>query len=162
QAAGVVPRKLEDHFVGRVGLFRNRPGDILVSRADVLVTVGYDPVEYDPRLWNTDVDRTVIHIDEAPADVDNDYQPAAEVGGDIAATLLELTRLSSGLHLSHEATEAIAEQRDALVRIDDEARARPATDAGLNPAAVVLKIRELVDDDATVACDVGSHYIYMA
>ena len=26
----------------------------------------------------------------------------------------------------------------------------------------MLKIRELVDDDATIACDVGSHYIYMA
>jgi acetolactate synthase I/II/III large subunit len=71
-----------------------------------------------------------------PADVDNDYQPAAELRGDIAATLLE--------------------------RIDHAARAHPATDAGLNPAAVVLKIRELLDDDATVACDVGSHYIYMA
>lgn len=32
----------------------------------------------------------------------------------------------------------------------------------MNPAAVVLKIRDLVDDDATIACDVGSHYIYMA
>ena len=48
------------------------------------------------------------------------------------------------------------------MRIDDEARAHPESDAGLNPAAVVLKIRELIDDEATVACDVGSHYIYMA
>lgn len=162
QAAGVVPRELEEHFAGRVGLFRNQPGDILIASADVLVTVGFDPVEYDPRLWNTDVRRTVIHIDEMPADVDNDYQPAAELRGDIAATLLDLTCFLSGLHLSQETNAAIAQQRDALLRIDDEARAHPATDAGLNPAAVVLKIRELVDDDATVACDVRSHYIYMA
>jgi acetolactate synthase-1/2/3 large subunit len=162
QAAGVVPRELEDHFVGRVGLFRNQPGDILISHADVLVTVGFDPVEYDPRLWNTDPRRTVVHIDELPAEIDNDYQPTVELRGGIAATLTELTRLLSGLRLSDPANAAIAEQRDALVRIDDEARAHPATDAGLNPAAIVLKIRELVDDDATVACDVGSHYIYMA
>jgi acetolactate synthase-1/2/3 large subunit len=37
----VVPRELEEHFVGRVGLFRNQPGDIR-SPADVLVTVGFD------------------------------------------------------------------------------------------------------------------------
>ena len=43
QAAGVVSRELEDHFVGRVGLFRNQPGDIVIGHADVLVTVGYDP-----------------------------------------------------------------------------------------------------------------------
>jgi acetolactate synthase-1/2/3 large subunit len=162
QAAGVVSRELEDHFVGRVGLFRNQPGDILISHADVLVTVGFDPVEYEPRLWNTDPHRTLIHIDEIPADIDNDYQPTVELRGDIAATVTELTRLLAGLRLSEQTTAAITEQREALLHIDEEARAHAATDAGLNPAAVVLKIRELVDDDATVACDVGSHYIYMA
>jgi acetolactate synthase-1/2/3 large subunit len=162
QAAGVVPRELEDHFVGRVGLFRNQPGDILIDHADVLVTIGYDPVEYDPRLWNTNPPRTVIHIDEPPAEIDNDYQPNVELRGDVAATVTELTRLLSGLRLPDPANAVIAEQREALLRIDDEARAHPASHAGLNPAAVVLKIRELVDDDATVACDVGSHYIYMA
>jgi acetolactate synthase I/II/III large subunit len=162
QAAGVVPRELQDQFLGRVGLFRNQPGDVLISRADVLVTVGFDPVEYDPRLWNTDPNRCVIHIDEIPADIDNHYQPTLELRGDIAATLSELTRLLSGLRLSDAAGAAVADQRQALLHIDEEARAHPATSAGLNPAAVVLKLRELVEDDATVACDVGSHYIYMA
>jgi acetolactate synthase-1/2/3 large subunit len=162
QGAGVVSRDLEDHFVGRVGLFRNQPGDILISHADVLVTVGFDPVEYDPRLWNSDPRRTVIHIDEIPADIDNHYQPALELRGDIASTLAELTRLLSGLQLSDAANAAIAHQRAALAQIDEDACAYPGTDAGLNPAAVVLKIRDVVDDDATIACDVGSHYIYMA
>jgi acetolactate synthase I/II/III large subunit len=162
QAAGVVSRELEDHFVGRVGLFRNQPGDILISHADVLVTVGFDPVEYDPRLWNVDPARTVVHIDEVPADLDNHYQPTLELRGDIAATLTELTRLLSGLRLSEAASAAIVEHQAALRRIDDEARTHPQGVQALNPAAVVLKIRDLVDDDATIACDVGSHYIYMA
>ncbi len=75
QAAGVVSRELEDHFVGRVGLFRNQPGDVLISQADVLVTVGFDPVEYDPRLWNADPARTVIHIDEVPAEITTTTSP---------------------------------------------------------------------------------------
>jgi acetolactate synthase I/II/III large subunit len=162
QAAGVVSRELEDHFVGRVGLFRNQPGDILISHADVLVTIGYDPVEYDPRFWNTYATRTLIHIDEVPADIDSHYQPTLELRGDIAATLTELIAPLSGLHLSDEASGAIAEQRTALLQINDEARAHPNTEIGANPAAVVLKIRDLIDDDATVACDIGSHYIYMA
>jgi acetolactate synthase I/II/III large subunit len=162
QAAGVVSRELEDHFVGRVGLFRNQPGDILIGHADVLVTVGLDPVEYDPRLWNSDPARTLIHIDEVPADIDNHYQPTLELRGDLAATLTELIAPLSGLRLSAEASRAIAEQRRALLQINDEARAHPNTEIGVNPAAVVLKIRDLIDDDATVACDIGSHYIYMA
>jgi acetolactate synthase I/II/III large subunit len=143
-------------------LFRNQPGDILVSHADVLVTIGYDPVEYDPRLWNSDAARTVIHIDEIPADIDNAYQPACELRGDIAATLTAMIPLLSGLRLSDSVNADIAEQRAALLNIDAEARNGPQTDDGLNPAAVVLKIRDLIDDEATVACDIGSHYIYMA
>ncbi|MGB6511678.1 MAG: acetolactate synthase AlsS [Mycobacterium sp.] len=162
QAAGVVSRELEDHFVGRVGLFRNQPGDIVIGHADVLVTVGFDPVEYDPRLWNSDPARTLIHIDEVPADIDNHYQPALELRGDIAATLTELIRPLTGLRLNDAVSAHCATQRAALVNIDEEARNRPQTGIGLNPAAVVLKIRDLIDDDATVACDVGSHYIYMA
>jgi len=162
QAAGVISRELEDHFVGRVGLFRNQPGDIVIGHADVLVTVGYDPVEYDPRLWNSDPARTLIHIDEVPADIDNHYQPALELRGDIAATLTGLIRPLTGLRLNDTVSAHCAGQRAALLNIDEEARSRPQTDIGLNPAAVVLKLRDLVDDDATIACDVGSHYIYMA
>jgi acetolactate synthase-1/2/3 large subunit len=162
QAAGVVSRELEDHFVGRVGLFRNQPGDIVISHADVLVTVGFDPVEYDPRLWNSDRARTLIHIDEVAADIDNHYQPSCELRGDIAATLTAMTRPLTGLRLSDTVSAHVAEQRATLAAIDEEARNRPQTGIGVNPAAVVLKIRELIGDDATVACDVGSHYIYMA
>ena len=162
QAAGVVSRELEDHFVGRVGLFRNQPGDIVISHADVLVTVGFDPVEYDPRLWNSDRAGTLIHIDEVAADIDNHYQPTCELRGDIAATLTAMTRPLTGLRLNDTVSAHVAEQRAALAAIDEEARNRPQTGIGLNPAAVVLKIRELIGDDATVACDVGSHYIYMA
>jgi acetolactate synthase I/II/III large subunit len=162
QAAGVVSRALEDHFVGRVGLFRNQPGDILIGHADVLVTIGFDPVEYDPRLWNSNPARTLIHIDEIPADIDSHYQPALELRGDIAATLTEMASLLSGLRLNDIVNAGIAAHCAELVNIDAEARRHPQGNVGLNPAAVVLKIRDLIDDDATVACDVGSHYIYMA
>ena len=162
QAAGVVSRELEDHFVGRVGLFRNQPGDIVISHADVLVTVGFDPVEYDPRFWNSYPTRTLIHIDEIPADIDNHYQPTLELRGDIAATLTAMIQPLAGLRLNDIVSADIAEQRAALGKIDAEAHNRPQTDVGANPAAVVLKIRDLIDDDTTVACDVGSHYIYMA
>jgi len=80
----------------------------------VLVTVGFDPVEYEPRLWNTDPHRAVIHLDEIPADVDNHYQPTVELRGDIAATLIELTRPLSGLRLSDEETPPAESEPDSV------------------------------------------------
>ncbi|MER6351210.1 acetolactate synthase AlsS [Streptomyces sp. NPDC001634] len=162
QAAGVVSRKLEDHYLGRVGLFRNQPGDIVISHADVLVTIGYDAVEYDPKLWNTDPTRTVVHIDAVPANVDNHYQPAIELRGDVAATLRALAGHVSGLTLDAEVLGELAEQRRALKEADEGARSANHTEAGLNPVAVILTLRDMVDDDATVTCDVGSNYIFMA
>jgi acetolactate synthase-1/2/3 large subunit len=162
QGAGVVSRDLEIQYLGRVGLFRNQPGDILVSHADVLITVGYDAVEYDPVLWNDDPARTVIHIDSLPADIDTHYQPTSELRGNIADTLAELTSLLSGMKLTETYVDDVARQRQALADIDTTERAIPSTATGLNPTAVVLALRERLDDDATIACDMGSVYIYMA
>ena len=162
QGAGVISRDLESHYLGRVGLFRNQPGDVLVAQADVLITIGYDAVEYDPGLWNDDPTRTVVHIDSLPAGIDNHYQPVSELRGDIAETLAELTRLLSGMTLADGYVDDIARQRQALADIDTTERAIPATATGLNPTSVVLALREHLDDDATIACDVGSVYIYMA
>jgi acetolactate synthase-1/2/3 large subunit len=162
QAAGVVSRALEDHYLGRVGLFRNQPGDVVVAKADVLVTIGYDAVEYDPVLWNVDVDRTIVHIDTIPADVDNHYQPVLELRGAVAATLDELTPLLSDVHLADSYVSELAQQRQLLADIDDSARTASEQGHGVNPAALVLALRDGLDDNATVACDIGSVYIYMA
>jgi len=162
QAAGVVSRSLGDHFLGRVGLFRNQPGDVILAHADALIAIGYDSVEYDPVMWNDNVERTVIHIDSLPADIDNSYQPTQELLGNIGATLTALTENLAGLTLTSDYHAEIALQRKALADIDANARDETPDGPGLNPVAVVLRLREELDDTATVACDIGSVYIYMA
>lgn len=162
QAAGVISRSLEDCFLGRVGLFRNQPGDVILAHADVLITIGYDSVEYDPAQWNSDVTRTVIHVDALPADIDNHYQPALELIGNVAATLTALANNLAGLTLSTDYQGRIAAQRKALAEIDSAARDQPTHGPGINPVSVVLRLREELDDTATITCDVGSVYIYMA
>lgn len=47
QGAGLISRELENHFFGRVGLFRNQVGDELLRKSDLVVTIGYDPIEYE-------------------------------------------------------------------------------------------------------------------
>ena len=57
------------------------------DRADVIVCVGYDMVEYHPNRWHPDKSRQIIHVDGAPAEVDEHYVPDVEVVGDIGAAL---------------------------------------------------------------------------
>ena len=79
-------------FNAGVGQLANQP-DRLLEAADPVITVGYDPVEYWPSLWNEDRDRKIIHVDVLPADLDSHNCPAIELVGDIAQSLSALKLL---------------------------------------------------------------------
>jgi acetolactate synthase-1/2/3 large subunit len=52
QSAGAVGAMMFENFGGRVGQLANQPADGLLESADLVITVGYNPVEYWPPLWN--------------------------------------------------------------------------------------------------------------
>ena len=60
QGAGIISKELEEHFFGRVGLFRNQPGDRLLKRSDLVIAIGYDPIEYEARNWNAEKMRALL------------------------------------------------------------------------------------------------------
>ncbi|MEI6622090.1 MAG: thiamine pyrophosphate-dependent enzyme, partial [Actinomycetes bacterium] len=159
QGAGSVAGEPEYLFLGRVGLFRNQPGDRFLADADVVLTVGYDAVEYDPAVWNLGHSKAIIHLDSIVAEWDRSYQPATELRGHIGATLTELALAVAGRSISPETLARIRADRPDLGR----ALHVELTDASLcNPRTVVAELRRAIPDDATVACDVGSNYIWMA
>lgn len=68
QAAGVVSRDLEQQsYFGRIGLFRNQVGDQLLQQSDLVIAVGYDPIEYEPRNWNKEGNLRIVNLDTLPA-----------------------------------------------------------------------------------------------
>lgn len=161
QAAGMIGRDELDHFLGRVGLFRNQPGDVVLDKADLVLAIGYDPVEYDARLWNHDRVRTIIHIDEIEAEIDDWYRPSLELRGDIPETVEALAAAVAGLTLTAETRALVDEQRARLNESDVVAQDHDDS-FGLDPTQVCLALRDQLPDEAIVACDVGSHYIYLA
>ncbi|NRE65706.1 acetolactate synthase AlsS [Enterococcus faecium] len=160
QAAGVISRELEAHFFGRVGLFRNQPGDMLLKRSDLVIAIGYDPIEYEARNWNAEKDARIIVIDEAPAEIDPFMQPERELIGDISATIDLLTGSLEPQQVSEDAKEYL----DSLqVKLTERDIVQSKGEAGiLHPLEVINTLQSKVTDDMTVTVDVGSHYIWMA
>jgi len=159
EAAGALSRELAKYFVGRVGLFRNQPGDKLLQRADLVLAVGFNPVEYDPEVWNAEDRLRVIHVDATPMVVGHKYHPFLELRGDIPATLEAIT---AALPAKKEVANP------ALV-----AELRKEIDAGLahtldfpkspiHPLRFIHDLQSVLDDDTTVISDVGSHYMWLA
>ncbi|RDB33416.1 acetolactate synthase AlsS [Exiguobacterium sp. RIT594] len=161
QAAGTLSRELESNFYGRVGLFRNQPGDALLAEADLVLSIGYDPIGYDPKFWNQpSQERTLIHLDQMRAEIDHFYRPDRELVGDVAATINALSERLNALTLSESSTEFL---RGLQQRLEERDIPPIAKDSPLtHPLYFMKTLREQIADDVTVTVDVGSHYIWMA
>lgn len=161
QGAGIIPRELEDDFFGRVGLFRNQPGDQLLKHADLVITVGYDPIEYEPRNWNNEGDANIIVIDSMRAEVDKNFQPERELVGDISQTLDFLLPYMKGFKLPESSREYLDGLQEKL-KLRDEPPAVTENQVTSHPLSIIQALQDRVTDDMTVSVDVGSFYIWMA
>ncbi|MFQ5693034.1 MAG: thiamine pyrophosphate-binding protein, partial [Nitrospinota bacterium] len=75
------------YSLGTIGLQSKDYVSCGFDRADLVIAVGYDLVEYAPKLWNAEGDKRIIHIDSTDAEVDREYCCALELVGDIGMTL---------------------------------------------------------------------------
>lgn len=159
QAAGVVPRSLLSCFVGRIGLFKNQPGDKLLDQADVVLTIGYNPVEYDPILWNGKRNKKIIHLDYRPTNIDMSYTPCLEIIGDISANIKCIMPLIEG-NILEKHKETVQALQDSLhAKIKEGASHKGFT---IHPLRFIHDLRQVIDDNSIITCDIGSHAMWLA
>jgi acetolactate synthase I/II/III large subunit len=160
QAAGTVSADLFRSFAGRVGQLDNSPGDELLATADIIVAVGYDPVEYDPSIWNHLRRAKLIHIDSNRADIDSFYSPAVEVLGDVAASLSALLELVRSVVLEPDVEQLLATlSSKRAVRSEDANR---YSENPIHPLRIVAELQKWLTDDVTLCVDMGSFHLWIA
>ena len=152
-AKGTIPASHPLHL-GAAGLQANDYSYCGFKEADVIVCAGFDMVEYQPHLWRRP-EHKVIHIHVTPAEIDESYAVDCEVVGDIGATL-DALRQACQRGKSHFSTRP---RHDLLVEI-----AQHADDQGfpVKPQKIVSDLRQALDPDDIVVCDVGAHKLWMA
>ncbi|KGB50376.1 acetolactate synthase [Leuconostoc mesenteroides P45] len=162
QGAGVISRELEpETFFGRIGLFRNQTGDKLLKQSDLVITLGYDAIEYEPRNWNKENNLNIVALDTTPVQIDNNFVPQRQLVGDLAQSLRLLIERLNGYELPTTSKEVLKKLK-ADLRASDEPSYTPARGNLNHPLDVVKSIQAHVTDDMTVSTDIGSHYIWMA
>ena len=126
------------------------------DKADLIIAVGYDPVEYAPKFWNPERKKHIVHIDFTPAEVDGFYQPAVEVVADVREALELLNGLVKGQKDS-------APYRD-LRRFILEQLEEGATDDGfpIKPQRILRDLRACMGREDILISDVGSHKLWIA
>jgi acetolactate synthase-1/2/3 large subunit len=143
-----------------VGLGSRDRMNLAIDNADLVITLGFDMVEYHPHLWNSAGDITIVHADFEPAEIDAHYAPAVELIGDLGHLLWMLNERLADAPLSFD----LAYQR----RLRDEMGEDLAEHAGDNavglikPQKVLWDVRQILGRDDILLSDVGAHKMWVA
>ena len=153
-AKGTIPFS-HDLSLGTVGLQAHDYVACGFDRADVIICVGFDMVEYHPHLWHKTKDKKIIHIDQTYAEVDEHYILECGVIGDVAASLDEIAALAKPQD-SFQASEL----RKTIV---DELNAFASDDSfPMKPQRILTDVRKALDKEDILISDVGAHKMWIA
>ena len=153
-AKGVMPFTNE-LSLGTIGLKARDLPWFAFEKADVIICVGYDMVEYHPDMWNPAGDKTIIHIDALPAEVDEHYIVAVGVLGDIPTSLRAIA-----LHAKPQTSSPFKAVRKAIAA--DRAEFSQDTGFPVKPQKIVWDLREVLGPDDIAISDVGAHKMWMS
>lgn len=150
-----------DYCLYTIGLQARDYPALAVEEADLVITIGYDMVEYHPGLWNPRGDKTIVNIDFLPAEIDAKFSPQVEVVGDIAHALWMLNErvdALGGLHYdtTHQARLRREMQADFASHKDDD------TQGCIRPQKALWEARRALGPEDILLSDVGAHKMWIA
>jgi len=141
-----------------VGLGARDYPAVAIERADCVVAVGFDMVEYHPASWNRGNEKKVVHVDISAAEIDDNYRTEAEVVGDIGMALDGLRERLAGKEQVDPAR--YADLREAMLK--DFAEHEQDGGFPVKPQRILSDVRRALDHRDIVLSDVGAHKMWIA
>ena len=127
------------------------------DRADLVIAIGYDIVEYHPRLWNLGQDKKIVHIDTEPSESDAAYVTDVEMVGNIKHSLACL--LAQGIQPKELAYASDTLREIILARITEH---RDDKAFPMKPQKILSDIRSVLAENDILISDVGAHKMWIA
>jgi acetolactate synthase-1/2/3 large subunit len=131
-----------------------------VDAADVVITLGYDLVEYHPRFWNQGNTHKIVHIDFLPAEVDENYRVDVEIVGDLAHTLWMMNERVEANPLEFNVRQHAAAREEMSKEL--EQHKDDDTEGTIRPQKVLWDLRDSMAPDDILLSDVGAHKMWIA
>lgn len=132
------------------GVLFHANSDLVASiyrNADLVIGLGYDPIEFNYESWMPAV--PLVHIDSEPADITADYKVACEVTGDLAASLAYLNARTLPAYAWD--LQELKAHRENLFR-----SLTPAADT-FTPSELFAVLRRHLPPEGLITGDVGAH-----
>ena len=150
-----------DYCLYTVGLGSKDRVSQVIDDADLVITLGFDMVEYHPELWNPDADKRIIHVDFLAAEIDEHYHPELELIGDLAHALWMLNeRIAAHGSFNFDFSR---QQRCRADMAADFAEFRDdRTEGSIRPQKALWDVREAMGPQDILLSDVGAHKMWIA
>lgn len=127
------------------------------EQSDLVISVGYDLIEYSPKRWNPEDTTPIIHIGEIAAEIDSSYIPITEVVGDLGDSLREIS----------QRTDRSSQPKSTFLQIrtdlhEDYEHHRDDSGFPVKPQKIIYDLRQVMAPEDIVISDVGAHKMWMA
>ncbi len=126
-----------------------------IDQADLIITLGYNIVEYPPYVWHRNLETRILHIDFSEAETDGYYNPAVEVVGDIACSLRSLSPLITG----RKSGKTFSKIRSFIA---DKLDSHPGRQFPPTPHEIVLDVRKALGPEDIVTLDNGIYKLWFS
>ena len=161
---GAVPRT-DAHCLFTMGLQGKDHVNVAIDACDVIISVGYDLVEYSPSHWNKSPGKKIVHIDFIPAEVDESYPVTVDIAGDIADAMWQINeelnqRFEAKGKLPLFDIKKFANLRQRVA--DDFAMEKRSKAFPMKPQKVLWDVREVMGPGDILLSDVGAHKMWIS
>ncbi len=152
---GVIPADSE-LYLGSVGIHEKDYIICGIDAADLVICVGFDHVEYSPRLWNPEGLKKVVHIHSDHPGVDSSYLPEFILIGSVKESLKHLTTLCN---FKKEVPVYFTKLK---VQIESELESfKDDENFPLKPQKILYDIRKCLSRGDLLISDVGAHKLWI-
>lgn len=126
-----------------------------LADADLVISIGYDVVEFPPSLWNTAGEKRIIHIDTLPAEVDEHYLPAVELVSEIGEALRALMSACATCK-----APPVESRLQSMVLAELNGYASDSS-VPLKPQRILSDMRRVLSAEDILISDVGAHKLWI-
>jgi acetolactate synthase-1/2/3 large subunit len=145
------------HFIGTASLSGNDYLHTLIAKADLIINVGYDPIEKPPYFLGKNSITKVIHINNTSGMIDEIYNPELEVLGDISSAVNALTNSLGELNQDFSYAFKVKEFLQKQINSFADNNSFP-----IKPQKLVLDIDKVVGENGYIALDNGMYKLWFA
>jgi len=167
---GVISDNSPTHM-GTIGIKESDYALHALKLADVVISIGYDLVEYSPKNWNGSNLKKIIHIDSTSAEVDNYYNPDIEISGDLNLTINLLMnsvkRYQNEIQINsiNKQEITLAKARFRKIKKEVDWRVEQFMDDEsypIKPEKLIHDVRNVLSSEDILISDVGAHKLWIA